>query len=310
MQKLIWNNFKMEFEFIDGCKITFLNKSAAKNLVIVKDDYTDTLTKFDLQAKIKTFDSDVGVDRFLINCQRYLYDWQDYEINYLSSIFKEIGNRIKRLNLKLALPAEIFVLKSSMFEEGGANGFTRKNYMVLNRLSYSEHLVEHELFHILSRYNPILMEKSYKILGFIPCNEIEIPEELIELKISNPDAPHNNFFINVTLYNEPVEAIMLIHSDRNYSGGTFFNYLQKSLMLIEGKNGAKQAARDPKGQIMLKKYDEVEHLFEQIGKNTNYNIHVEELTAEHFSFVLHETKGLPNQNLVDELASVLQGSQC
>ena len=112
---------------------------------------------------------------------------------------------------------EIFVVKSAMHEEG-ANGFTRKNYMVLNYNFLSAHLFEHELFHIrfiiytvhsciISRYNSDKIKQAYGILGFNPCNEIEIPSTMIDFKITNPDALFNNFYINLNYENKKVSQL-------------------------------------------------------------------------------------------------------
>jgi hypothetical protein len=48
---------------------------------------------------------------------------------------------------------------------------------------------------VFSRYNPEVREKLYEIIGFYKVGEIELPEGLFERKISNPDAPVNEFAI-------------------------------------------------------------------------------------------------------------------
>ena len=296
----------MEYLLSDNCSVFFANRSRAKQLMAEEDDYTSVLTKFDLQAKIQTVSDEVTVNDYLINAQRYLYDWRQSEIDYLVNIVNITRERISELGLSFDLPERIYIVKSAMFEEGGARGFTRKDCIVLNKSFFSEHLFEHELFHIISRYNSRLMKNAYSILGFQKCNEVVMPHELEDLKISNPDAPFNNYLISVRLDGKPVEAIMLIYSGKEYSGGGFFGYLKKSLLIVEGEPERKKAFRDEAGSIVLKKYEDVDGLYEQIGRNTGYNIHPEELTADHFSFVLHQSEGLPDQNLVDDLTMVLQ----
>ena len=55
----------------------------------------------------------------------------------------------------------------------------------------------HELFHIRNQNNPTLRYKLYNSLGFHHCNEIILPSELLNKKITNPDAPRLDVYINV-----------------------------------------------------------------------------------------------------------------
>ena len=289
-------------QFFDS-EIIFADAEHAKILVAKSDTYSNLLTPFDLQAKVqrvcKLKESD-----YLSNAQKYLYDWYVYEKDYLEWIIQETAKKINKQQFKFNLPKKIVIIKSAMHEEGGANGFTRQNFMVLNRHSLSEHLFQHELFHIISRYNLKKVESAYKILGFYKCNEVQIPATLIEYKITNPDAPFNNFYMKLKWKNQPVEALMILYSKKNYSGGKFFSYLNKGLMLVEGADNDKKAVIS-KGAPIILSYDEVTNLYEQIGRNTSYNIHQEEITADHFIMALNSETNLPDQELVDKLSQVL-----
>lgn len=284
-------------------KIIFADFNSAKSLVGQADVYSNLLTSFDIQAKVK-YIGEPNVKKYLLNAQKYLYSWLGYEIEYLKRLIKSTELKIKDRQYRFTLPNEIVIIKSAMHEEGGANGFTRENYIVLNLNSLSQHLFEHELFHIISRYNPEKVEKAYNILGFSKCNEIKIPSPFTDLKITNPDAPFNNFYINLKYNEKDIEAIMLLYSKKNYSGGRFFSYLTKGLLLIEGKSNKKVIMSG--GTPVILTYDEVDNLFQQIGTNTGYNIHPEEITSDHFIMALNKQTNLPNQNLVDQLTSVLK----
>ncbi|WP_298898170.1 hypothetical protein [uncultured Psychroserpens sp.] len=292
----------MKIPFLNS-QISIVDASYAKNLVGTNDTYSELLTSFDLQAKIKSIRCPKTTKDYLSNAQRYLYDWKDYEKLYLKNIIDLTEKQIKKKQYRFDLPDEIFIIKSAMHEEGNANGFTRENYIVLNYNSLSAHLFEHELFHIISRYNSNKIKEAYAILGFKACNEVEVPSTLIDLKITNPDAPFNNYYIKVDYENTTVETIMILYSTRIYEGGNFFSYINKGLMIIEGNEDSKKAVIRNGAPILLG-YDEVDKLFDQIGSNTEYNIHQEEITAEHFSMALHDIKDLPNQQLVDNLNQV------
>jgi hypothetical protein len=285
-------------------EIIFATPNEGKQLIEQHDSYTNILTKFDLQAKVKTTE-EVNVLGYIENAKKYIYNWQYHEIEYLKKVIANTENKIKEINFNFELPDKIFLIKSAMHEEGNANGFTRSNFIVLNFNSLSLHLFEHELFHIISRYNADKIEKAYNILGFNKCNEVEIPKEIIDFKITNPDAPFNNYYISVKYCDANVEAIMLLYSKTHYSGGRFFKYVNKGLMLIEGETNNKKAILE-NGTPKIIDYKDATDLYDQIGKNTSYNIHQEEVSADHFIMALNRETNLPNQNLIIELTKVLQ----
>lgn len=292
----------MKIKFLNSI-ITLVDSDEAKSAVSHQDSYSKILTSFDIQSKIKRL-GELSYKDYLTNAQLFLYNWKPHEKEYLKNIINQVEKQIKKKKYKFNLPNEILVIKSAMHEEGGANGFTRENFMVLNLNSLSLHLFEHELFHIISRYNSAKISEAYSVLGFKPCNEVEIPSTLINFKISNPDAPFNNFYIELEHDNNPIEALMLLYSNRPYTGGGFFTYVNKGLMLLEGDDDSKKAILDG-GRPILLDYSDVNGLYEKIGKNTGYNIHQEEVTAEHFSMALNDVKNLPDQHLVDKLDEIL-----
>lgn len=292
----------MKIKFLNSL-IILVDSDEAKSAVRQHDSYSKILTSFDIQSKVKRLGALNSKD-YLDNAQLYIYDWKPYEKQYLKNIIHQVENQIKKKKYQFDLPNEILVVKSAMHEEGGANGFTRENYMVLNYNSLSAHLFEHELFHIISRYNGNKIKLAYEILGFNPCNEVEIPTTLIDFKITNPDAPFNNFYIKLDYEGKQVEAIMILYSKTAYAGGGFFSYVNKGLMLIEGDKHYKKAILK-NGRPVLLDYDQVGQLYPQIGRNTGYNIHQEEVTADHFSMALYDIKDLPDQHLVDQLNEIL-----
>ncbi|WP_053991277.1 hypothetical protein [Mangrovimonas sp. TPBH4] len=292
----------MKIKFLNSL-IILADSSEAKSAVSQHDSYIKNLTSFDIQSKVKRL-GELSYKDYLANAQLFLYDWKPYEEQYFKSIINQVEKQIKKKKYKFNLPDEILVIKSAMHEEGGLNGFTRENYMVLNLDSLSHHLFEHELFHIISRYNRDKIYKAYSVLGFKPCNEVEIPSTIINFKISNPDAPFNNFYIELEHNKKPIEALMLLYSNRPYSGGKFFSYVNKGLMLLKGDDNSKEAILDG-GRPIILDYSEVNGLYEKIGKNTGYNIHQEEVTADHFSMALNDIKNLPDQHLVDKLDEIL-----
>ena len=149
-------------------------------------------------------------------------------------------------------------------------------------------LVCHESFHILSRANPELRERLYEAIGFAKCAEIDFPAALRARKITNPDAPRNDHYIRVRVGGKECLAVPILYADRETydvaRGGEFFDYLQFRLLLVErGKGPDSVRVRYDGDKPMLVDVPEAAGFFEQVGRNTGYIIHPEDIIADNFA---------------------------
>lgn len=87
--------------------------------------------------------------------------------------------------------------------------------------------------------------------------------------------------IEVTIDGISQEAIFLIYAERDYTQGTFFDYLNKRLLLVEGDDTRKQARLED-GQPILRNYNDATDLRDIIGRNTDYNIDPKEYIGRPF----------------------------
>ena len=288
--------------FLNNHTILLANAAEARSLMQSSDEYTQQLGLFDLQSKTQNTQATREADYLDYAAQQAL-DWTDEEIRQVRTIVESADARISALGLRLALPSEIILVRSTMQEEGGAAGYTRRNFIVLGS-QLSEYLFLHELFHVYSRANPAQRDALYATIGFRKTNEIALPEPLASLKISNPDAPVHDHVLEVSIDGTLQEAIFLIYSEQEYKQGTFFDYLHKRLLLVEGSDTNKQVRlRD--GHPVLRNYDEATDLRDKIGRNTNYDIDPEEVIADHFTLlVLGEA--VPEPDYLDQVQVLLQ----
>ncbi|MBV9618322.1 MAG: hypothetical protein JO201_03840 [Verrucomicrobia bacterium] len=160
--------------------------------------------------------------------------------------------------------------------------------------------IAHEIFHILSRNNPELRERLYRLIGFDACDEIGFPPEVESRKITNPDAPRNDHAIRVKANGREVSVVPILFSSApNYDpvrGGEFFNYLQLAFVPV-----SKSPA--PASQLL-----ELQHLsgfVEQVGRNTNYIIHPEEILADNFALLRMGTRDVPSQEILEKIRRAL-----
>ena len=98
--------------------------------------------------------------------------------------------------------------------------------------------------------------------------------------------------------------MMILYSDRDYSGGHFFKYLQVGFLSLTGEEDKQAELVDNKPVIY--NFEQVSGFFEQVGKNTKYIIQPEEILADNFSFAILNKTGLPNQDIVDDIKMKLR----
>lgn len=283
-----------------GSKIHFATREEGRAKISTPDVYSDRLSPYELKAKIRTM-SDVTSTDYLQNCRKFVRSWTGEEVSYLGSMIRQVDERINALGLAFTLPEDILLIKTTGWEEGGANGYTRENAIYLKQTSLSLHLLVHELFHVVARTNPDRATNAYKLLGFDAVEEIQYDDLL---KISNPDAPFLRHALAVTHHGIPIKVCLVMRGSGAYYGGGFFSYVRKKLLVLEERGGRLQPQMKER-QLHFLDYHEVQGLYQQIGRNTGYNIHQEEVTAEHFEFLMSGRTGLPDQGLVSGLQQVL-----
>ncbi len=297
------------FPIQEGTVVALPDTSYAKQLISVEDEYTAVLSKFDLQSKTGRNDNP-SLSDYLANASAQVRGWKDTDKDILKAVVSSIAAKIKALGLIINMPDTIFIIKTIMKEEGGADGYTRRNCIFLNENEFwskgegVENLLIHELFHVLSRFDRSMRERVYNTLGFKKCNNIDYPKEIADLRISNPDAPHNNFYLTVKYNDKPIDITLILYSSGNYSGGSFFRYLKLGLMVVTGDDDARTPAlKDGKPWIL--DVNDVWNFYEQVGRNTNYIIHEEEICADQFVMLLNQNINIPNPELIKSMKKAM-----
>ena len=173
-----------------------------------------------------------------------------------------------------------------------------------------ERILTHELFHILSSHNPELRKRLYAIVGFSPCTEIRLPASLRARKITNPDAPVCEHYMEVQHGGSTVKVAPILFSSRERydvsRGGSLFQYLTFRLMVVE-QDDDKWMPVQENGQPVLLEAGDVPAFSEKIGRNTSYIIHPEEVLAENFVLLVNNKTDVPTPRIVAEMRNVLSG---
>jgi hypothetical protein len=297
-----------------GAKITvdFASADKGKEILMTRDDFIERLSPFDRAARMKT-DKIVSERDFLIFVGNNVLPWDEAEKQKIANAFRGIQPRVEALSL--LFPERIYMVKTTGNEEGGA-AYTRGNAIILPKAKLASEtraiqmLICHELFHILSRSNPDLRERLYGAIGFIKCNEVEFPVNLRSRKITNPDAPKNDHCIRLQVGGKESWAVpILFASTEKYDtsrGGEFFDYLNFQFLLVE-RSGDPPIVRPlldgPQPRVVA--IQQVSGFFEQVGRNTGYIIHPEEILADNFALLVFGERNVPSPDVLERIKMVL-----
>lgn len=284
----------------------YIDANEARTLLSKEDATTRQWSRFDYEARLgKKGGTRQELMRFIADQAR---DWSKEDKQRMQEAADSLNSHIKALNLSLTLPQEIRILKTTMAEEGGAGGYTRMDYIVVEEQiarmppQQASYLLAHELFHVLTRNNPDFREKMYKLIGFnIVPEEFEVPADLRDVVITNPDVNRFDSYARFRIKSEERPCAMLIYANKPYEGGSFFNYLTIGLMpLKDGK------AEQKNGKTVIYGIKDAENFFEQVGRNTNYIINPEEILAENFAFLLTRKPVTGTPELIEKMRQALQ----
>jgi len=292
--------------------VAFATISEGRNILTTRDDFIERMSSFDRAARMKT-DREVSEKEFIEFVGQNVLAWTESEQKKLTAALEGIKPALKALSLPF--PKKIYMIKTSGKEEGGA-AYTRANAIVfpVNMLAGSKRamqkLVCHELFHILSRANPELKERLYRVIGFEKCAEIKFPAKLKSRKLTNPDAPKNDHCIRLQVDGKAAWVVPILFSKtEKYDpgrGGQFFRYLEFRMLLVERSSESMAVKVIYDGaEPRLAGMNKVSGFFEQVGRNTGYIIHPEEILADNFALIVLKERSMPSPEILSKLKEAL-----
>jgi hypothetical protein len=297
---------------LGNSKLHFATQSEGRQILTTKDEFIQRLSPFDRSARMKT-EKAVSEDEVLAFIGRNVAEWTKDETQTVQAAIEPLQPLLR--DLRLSLPPTVQLIKTTGEEEGNA-AYTRATAIVLPKSELSksqkdlQKLICHELFHILSRQNPELREKLYGIIGFTKCNEIKLPPELERRKITNPDAPRNDHFIRLQIDgHESLAVPILLSSVETYDvkrGGEFFEYLQFQFLVVEKSSGSQNFKAVSEGSSpKLVGMEHVSGFMEQVGRNTDYIIHPEEILADNFALLVLDEHNVASPEILQKMKEIL-----
>jgi hypothetical protein len=297
-----------EIPFHSTTKVRFASTEEAAALLGTADPWVRALSPFDRSVRMKVSD-DPGQDAFVKFAAEQAQAWSTEQIDEVRAVVESAGRRIERLGLQLSLPPIVLLVRTSGKEEFHF-AYTRQHAIILpeNVLNSPadelEALFLHELFHIMSRHEPSIRRDLYGIIGYYACQDVLFPEELLPLRITNPDAFHYDFCIDVETDGTALTVTPVTYARGLYTEGDMLDWMVFRLVGVERSEGQWRPARDEDG-LELFEPQEVSGFFEKIGRNTDYIIHPEETQAVNFAYAIVERDELPNPEILARILDVL-----
>lgn len=288
----------------------FATADAGVAALTADDAFTQSLSRFDLQCRLQKAEP-ATLEEWRTFVAGEVRPWDEKHVAKVEASLERLRPRLAKLNLPL--PDTILLVHTTGKEEGDA-AYTRGAAIVLpvKVLGYPaaqfDRLLAHELFHVLSRHQPMLRSELYGVIGFQTCPPIALPPSLAHRKITNPDAPLVDCYIELASGEKSYFAAPVLYaSAKEYdakAGGSLFKYLTFRLMVIEKHDGKWQPVlKEDKAVVIDPKQEPA--FFDKIGKNTNYIIHPDEILADNFVHLVMGDQNLPTPWIVERMARIL-----
>jgi hypothetical protein len=300
----------VDVQFGTRTAIHFASVSEGQKILTAKDEFVRHLSPFDRSARMKS-DKAVSEEEYLACVGKNVADWTAEETRAVKTALQEIQSRLG--DLSPAFPPTIQMIKTTGAEEGNA-AYTRGTAIILpkNELGKKPNelgkLICHELFHVLSRHDPKLREELYSMIGFVRCDDLEFPTELAARKITNPDGPQNDHFIRLEIEGHKRAAIpVLFAKAETYDvgrGGEFFEYLDFQFLVVDVSSPRPKVVYENSAPKLVGPRA-VSGFLEQVGKNTQYLIHPDEILADNFALLILGEQKVASPEVLQKMKTIL-----
>jgi hypothetical protein len=263
----------------------FATLAEGRAILGARDDYVRATSALERSARLRTSDA-VDGDRFTEYMRGSALDWTEQQRRYLRPLITRLDRFLS--GFKWKRPGKILLVQvDAALEDNSPH--TRANAVMLprnelygpaQRLIY---VVSHETFHVLTREDGGLKEALYAAIGFRRCDRMEIPESIAQLRITNPDAVENRHTIAVRYRGQPVEAMPFLRfrSEKSDTRAGFLVNSKISWLLVDRERADCRVRTGSEAEAEVAP-QELEGLFEQVGRNTRYLSHPEEILADNF----------------------------
>ncbi len=285
--------------------VEFSDVDKGKELIGTRDAFMNRTQGFERQMRLHSQEP-VSKEKYIKYLQSNVVPWKQEDIEVVTKVLDDLAKKLEGFDLPL--PETVYLVRVTAETESNAphcrgsaiiipDGFIRPHKAMLG-------VMTHEMFHVLSSHNRGLRDKLYAIIGFARCNEIELPESLLDRRLTNPDAPSHEHYIKLQI-DEVERAVVPITftKDKIIDSRGLFEYIELKLMTVVEKDGQWQPLLiDGEPQLIRPAPD----YMRQLGRNTGYIIHPEEALADNFAMLITGATGMPDPWVLEKIDAVLK----
>lgn len=272
------------------CKFKLLSKADGEKAVVTdtKEAYFDKVTALEMTLllhldKAASHKEEV-MDAYLKKLKDDVQSFTADEKKALSELFAKALDMCAKINPKLELP-EINLIKTAGGYYGASVFYTRDNCIVIPgaQLKSTDVLLRtliHEIFHIYSRYNKDKRDALYRTIGYNKIDKLELSPFLEKRILYNPDGVDIKYAIAVQdTADRTIKAVPVIYSKfSSYQMVPFHRHFVFQLFEVKEEGGIWKIVSEEVGLGE----NQVKDYWEQIGRNTKYTIHPDEVLADNF----------------------------
>ena len=290
-----------------GMEIIFLDAQMGYDY-LQRDDHLRHMNALDYSIRMRMSISlnnyEEMRDRYRLFLKNQCLNWYASERYAFLRIIQEIESLISH-SLPGLLPSRVTMIKTTGKQEFGAL-YTSREALVLPRVEVVSGVIlrffppahrnmlkvlAHEMFHIFSFLNPDRRKKLYRIIGFEIAESVQLHPNLDRLRINNPDTHDIIPLIQVSNREtgRPFTAALLTISrypEFVLGKKHLRQYAIARLFEMKCVNGVWQNVVSKEGCIKGYRFDDVSGFYEQVGTNTDYLIHPDEILAENVAIIL------------------------
>ena len=279
-----------------------------------QDRFVNALSRFDRQCRLG-FGNDVSTEQFTDFVSNNVIAWEASERARIHESLRRISEHLRAY--EIPFPDTILLVKTTGREEANA-AYCRRHAVVIP-LRFAklpparlDRLLLHELFHVLSSSSGPTRKELYAIIGFTVCEPIGVPLPLRDRKITNPDGPLLDAVITIEEKDRSLTLAPLLYASIDRfdpdQGGTVFKYLEFRLLEVQRHNGGWTAIKRD-GKPLLHDPENLADFHRQIGANTKYILHPDEILADNFVHMVLQTEDLESPEVVAKMQRVLKYSE-
>ncbi|CAF1259998.1 unnamed protein product [Adineta ricciae] len=290
------NNEEFQLKNLNSTSFEFISGEEAMEKLKNMDDFLSNFSQFDLKSRTNL--SSPTLEDYFQDISQHILLWDDQSITSVRSSIKYLNTTCFNQLKYLIFPSKIFLILTDGKIENNAAYCRNGNVVVFPKeLLYSKDIFIHELFHIWSKTkeNSILRDRLYEIIGFhqIPSDKSSrFPPLLNDLKITNPDAPLvMKYYINLRKSDDSDKKVYkcspILYSCRSFDqkfSTNFFDYLIATTIILDDETF------QPVEPLQFLSYENTKDFYKQIGQNTHYIIHPEEILADNFVLWIKSTE--------------------